>query len=74
MLSLRKGDDLPSGVIKMVRVYVAMKRHLSVGDKMAGRHGNKGIVSRIVNPEDMPYMANGKAVDIVLIRLVCLVV
>ena len=63
---LRKGDDLPSGVIKMVRVYVAMKRHLSVGDKMAGRHGNKGIVSRIVNPEDMPYMANGKAVDIVL--------
>jgi len=63
---LRKGDDLPSGVIKMVRVYVAMKRHLSVGDKMAGRHGNKGIVSRIVNTEDMPYMADGTPVDLVL--------
>jgi len=63
---LRKGDDLPSGVIKMVRVYVAMKRHLSVGDKMAGRHGNKGIVSRIVNSEDMPYMEDGTPVDIIL--------
>jgi len=63
---LRKGDDLPSGVIKMVRVYVAMKRPLSVGDKMAGRHGNKGIVSRIVNVEDMPYMADGVSVDLVL--------
>lgn len=63
---LRKGDDLPSGVIKMVRVYIAMKRHLSVGDKMAGRHGNKGIVSRIVNVEDMPYLADGTPVDIVL--------
>jgi len=63
---LRKGDDLPSGVIKMVRVYVAMKRPLSVGDKMAGRHGNKGIVSRIVNTEDMPYMADGTSVDLVL--------
>lgn len=63
---LRKGDDLPSGVIKMVRVYVAMKRTLSVGDKMAGRHGNKGVVSRIVNIEDMPYLADGRAVDIVL--------
>ncbi len=63
---LRKGDDLPSGVIKMVRIYVAMKRHLSVGDKMAGRHGNKGIVSRIVNTEDMPYMADGTPVDLVL--------
>lgn len=63
---LRKGDDLPSGVIKMVRVYLAMKRALSVGDKMAGRHGNKGVVSRIVNVEDMPYMEDGRSVDIVL--------
>ena len=63
---LRKGDDLPSGVIKMVRVYVAMKRHLSVGDKMAGRHGNKGVVSRLVNVEDMPYMEDGTPVDLVL--------
>jgi DNA-directed RNA polymerase subunit beta len=63
---LRKGDDLPSGVIKMVRVYVAMKRHLSVGDKMAGRHGNKGVVSKIVNVEDMPYLEDGTPVDIVL--------
>ena len=63
---LRQGDDLPSGVIKMVKVYVAAKRRLSVGDKMAGRHGNKGVVSRIVNVEDMPYLADGTAVDIVL--------
>jgi DNA-directed RNA polymerase subunit beta len=63
---LRKGDELPSGVIKMVRVYVAMKRHLSVGDKMAGRHGNKGVVSRVVNVEDMPYMKDGTPVDLVL--------
>jgi DNA-directed RNA polymerase subunit beta len=63
---LRKGDELPSGVIKMIKVYVAAKRRLSVGDKMAGRHGNKGVVSRIVNPEDMPYMQDGTAVDIVL--------
>lgn len=63
---LRKGDDLPSGVIKMIKVYVATKRQLSVGDKMAGRHGNKGVVSRIVNTEDMPYLADGTSVDIVL--------
>lgn len=63
---LRRGDDLPSGVIKMVRVYLAVKRTLSVGDKMAGRHGNKGVVSRIVNPEDMPYLPDGRPVDIVL--------
>ena len=63
---LRKGDDLPSGVIKMIKVYVATKRRLSVGDKMAGRHGNKGVVSRIVNVEDMPYMQDGTPVDIVL--------
>jgi len=63
---LRKGDDLPSGVIKMIKVYVATKRRLSVGDKMAGRHGNKGVVSKILNTEDMPYMQDGTPVDIVL--------
>ncbi|KKP22495.1 MAG: DNA-directed RNA polymerase subunit beta, partial [candidate division TM6 bacterium GW2011_GWF2_28_16] len=63
---LRKGDDLPSGVLKMVKVYVATKRHVSVGDKMAGRHGNKGVVSQIVNIEDMPFMEDGTSVDIVL--------
>ena len=63
---LRKGDDLPPGVIKMVKVYVAKKRKLSVGDKMAGRHGNKGVVSRILPEEDMPYFADGTPVDIVL--------
>ena len=61
-----KGDDLPPGVIKMVKVYVAMKRKLSVGDKMAGRHGNKGVVSRILPIEDLPYFENGKPVDMVL--------
>jgi DNA-directed RNA polymerase subunit beta len=61
-----KGDDLPPGVIKMVKVYVAMKRKLSVGDKMAGRHGNKGVVSRIQPLEDMPYFEDGRAVDMVL--------
>ncbi len=63
---LQKGDDLPPGVIKMVKVYVAKKRKLSVGDKMAGRHGNKGVVSRILPEEDMPYFADGTTVDIVL--------
>jgi len=61
-----KGDDLPPGVIKMVKVYVATKRKLSVGDKMAGRHGNKGVVSRILPMEDMPYFADGTSVDMVL--------
>jgi DNA-directed RNA polymerase subunit beta len=61
-----KGDELPPGVIKMVKVYVAMKRKLSVGDKMAGRHGNKGVVSRILPMEDMPYFEDGNAVDMVL--------
>ena len=61
-----RGDELPPGVIKMVKVYVAMKRKLSVGDKMAGRHGNKGVVSRILPVEDMPYFADGRAVDMVL--------
>ena len=61
-----KGDDLPPGVIKMVKVYVAVKRKLSVGDKMAGRHGNKGVVSRILPVEDLPYFENGQPVDMVL--------
>jgi len=61
-----KGDDLPPGVIKMVKVYVAMKRKLSVGDKMAGRHGNKGVVSRILPQEDLPYFKDGTLVDMVL--------
>ncbi len=63
---LRKGDELPPGVFKMVKVYLAIKRKLSVGDKMAGRHGNKGVISRILPEEDMPYMADGQPVDIVL--------
>jgi len=61
-----KGDDLPPGVIKLVKVYVAMKRKLSVGDKMAGRHGNKGVVSRILPQEDLPYFEDGTPVDMVL--------
>lgn len=63
---LKKGDPLPSGVIKMVKVYVAMKRQISVGDKIAGRHGNKGVISNIVPREDMPYLEDGTAVDVVL--------
>ena len=63
---LTQGDELPPGVQKMVKVYVAVKRRLQSGDKMAGRHGNKGVVSRIVPIEDMPYMADGRPVDIVL--------
>ena len=63
---LTQGDELPPGVQKMVKVYVAVKRRLQAGDKMAGRHGNKGVVSRIVPVEDMPYMADGRPVDIVL--------
>ena len=64
--SLTVGDDLPSGIVQMAKVYVAMKRKLRVGDKMAGRHGNKGIVSKIVRAEDMPFLADGTPVDIVL--------
>ena len=63
---LRRGDELPPGVIKMVKVYIAVKRKLQVGDKMAGRHGNKGVVSRILPPEDMPYFPDGTPMDIVL--------
>ena len=60
------GDDLPSGVLKMAKVYIAKKRKLQVGDKLAGRHGNKGIVSKIVRTEDMPFLADGRPVDLVL--------
>src|ERR1700684_362086 len=63
---LTKGDELPPGVIKLVKVYIAMKRKLSVGDKMAGRHGNKGVIARILPEEDMPYLEDGQPVEIVL--------
>jgi len=63
---LQKGDELSPGVIKMVKVYIAMKRKLSVGDKMAGRHGNKGVIARILPEEDMPYLPDGTPVEIVL--------
>ena len=63
---LKRGDELPPGVIKMVKVYIAMKRKIAVGDKMAGRHGNKGVVSRILPEEDMPYLADGTPVELVL--------
>jgi DNA-directed RNA polymerase subunit beta len=60
------GDELSPGVIKMVKVFVAVKRKLSVGDKMAGRHGNKGVISLVLPAEDMPYFPDGTPVDIVL--------
>ena len=63
---LKSGDELPPGVIKMVKVFVAIKRKLQVGDKMAGRHGNKGVLSRILPEEDMPYLVDGTPVDVVL--------
>jgi len=63
---LTKGDELPPGVIKLVKVYIAMKRKLSVGDKMAGRHGNKGVIARVLPEEDMPYLEDGTPVEIVL--------
>jgi DNA-directed RNA polymerase subunit beta len=63
---LTQGDELPAGVLKMVKVYLAVKRRLQPGDKMAGRHGNKGVVSKIVPVEDMPYMADGTPADVVL--------
>ncbi|MEN8143203.1 MAG: DNA-directed RNA polymerase subunit beta, partial [Thermodesulfobacteriota bacterium] len=63
---IRKGDDLAPGVIKMVKIYVATKRKLAVGDKMAGRHGNKGVVSRILPEEDMPFFEDGEPIDVVL--------
>ena len=60
------GDELPAGIVQLAKVYIAKKRKITVGDKMAGRHGNKGIVSRIVRQEDMPFLADGTPVDIVL--------
>ncbi len=63
---LQRGDELPPGVMKMVKVFVAVKRKIQPGDKMAGRHGNKGVVSKIVPIEDMPYLDDGTPVDIVL--------
>jgi DNA-directed RNA polymerase subunit beta len=63
---LQRGDELPPGVMKMVKVFVAVKRKLQPGDKMAGRHGNKGVISRIVPIEDMPFLEDGTPVDIVL--------
>jgi DNA-directed RNA polymerase subunit beta len=63
---MKRGDELPSGVLEMVKVYVATKRQLSVGDKMAGRHGNKGVIARIVPEEDMPFLEDGTPVDIML--------
>ena len=66
MTRLQKGDELPPGIIKMVKVFVAMKRKLSVGDKMAGRHGNKGVIAKIVPEEDMPYLPDGTPTEIIL--------
>ncbi|MCG3137808.1 MAG: DNA-directed RNA polymerase subunit beta [Phycisphaerae bacterium] len=63
---MKRGDELPSGVLEMVKVYIATKRQLSVGDKMAGRHGNKGVIARILPEEDMPFLEDGTPVDIVL--------
>ena len=66
LTQMKKGDELSPGVIKMVKVYVAMKRKLSVGDKMAGRHGNKGVIARVLPEEEMPYLSDGTPVEIVL--------
>src|SRR6185437_5367290 len=63
---LQRGDELPPGVMKMVKVFIAVKRKLQPGDKMAGRHGNKGVVSRVVPVEDMPFLDDGTPVDLVL--------
>ena len=64
--TMKRGDELPTGVLQMVKVYVASKRQISVGDKMAGRHGNKGVISKVLPVEDMPYLEDGTPVDIVL--------
>ncbi|MBN1437584.1 MAG: DNA-directed RNA polymerase subunit beta [Sedimentisphaerales bacterium] len=63
---MKRGDELPSGVLEMVKIYIATKRHLSVGDKMAGRHGNKGVIARILPEEDMPFLPDGTPLDILL--------
>ncbi len=62
----KKGDELPPGVLKIVKVYIAMKRKIQVGDKMAGRHGNKGVISIVVPEEDMPYLPDGTPIDLIL--------
>ena len=64
--NLTNGDELPAGIIQLAKVYIAKKRKLRVGDKMAGRHGNKGIVAKVVRDEDMPFLEDGSIVDIVL--------
>jgi DNA-directed RNA polymerase subunit beta len=64
--SMKRGDELPSGVLQMVKVYVASRRQISVGDKMAGRHGNKGVISKVLPIEDMPFLEDGTPVDIIL--------
>ena len=64
--NLKHGDELPSGVLQMVKVYVAIKRSLSIGDKMAGRHGNKGVIAKIMPEEDMPFLEDGTSLDILL--------
>jgi DNA-directed RNA polymerase subunit beta len=69
--SLKRGDELPSGVQQMVKVYVATKRQISVGDKMAGRHGNKGVISKILPEEDMPFLADGTRSTSCSIRWAC---
>ncbi len=66
LAQMKRGDELPSGVLEMVKVYVATKRQLAVGDKMAGRHGNKGVIARILSEEDMPFLEDGTPVDILL--------
>jgi DNA-directed RNA polymerase subunit beta len=66
LAQMKRGDELPAGVLEMVKVYVATKRQLSVGDKIAGRHGNKGVIARIVPEEDMPFMDDGTSIDILL--------
>ena len=66
MAHMKRGDELPSGVLEMVKVYLATRRHLAVGDKMAGRHGNKGVIARIVPEEDMPFLEDGTPVDVLL--------
>ncbi|MCH8913903.1 MAG: DNA-directed RNA polymerase subunit beta, partial [Planctomycetes bacterium] len=64
--SMKRGDELRSGVLQMVKVYIATKRQLSVGDKMAGRHGNKGVIAKIMPTEDMPFLEDGTPIDILL--------
>ena len=68
--SLKRGDELPSGVLQMVKVYIATKRVISVGDKMAGPHGNKGVIAKILPEQDMPFLEDGTGVEIFLNPLV----